>query len=61
VTLGARYSSGEYPTAPKTIEDFDGAICAKCGRTVSENDIKEQALAIAEKIAKDAFRKAGLI
>jgi len=42
---------------PKTLEDFYGAVCAKCGTAITEDDIKAQAMKIAEKIARDAFGK----
>lgn len=44
---------------PKTIEDFNGAICAKCGTAITEDDIKDQARKIADKIVRDAFGKTG--
>jgi transcription elongation factor Elf1 len=47
-------------TEPKTIEDFNGAVCSNCGTSITEQDIKSQALQIAEKAAREAFRDSGL-
>jgi transcription initiation factor TFIIIB Brf1 subunit/transcription initiation factor TFIIB len=46
-------------TKPKRIEDFNGAVCNKCGTVITEDDIKAQALKIADDLVRDAFRKAG--
>jgi len=44
---------------PQSLEDFYGAVCVKCGATITESEIKKQASQLAEKLARDAFRKAG--
>ncbi len=46
-------------TEPQTFEDFNGAVCNNCGTVVTEDDIKAQALKIADDLTRDAFRKAG--
>jgi ribosomal protein S27AE len=43
------------PSRPKTIEDFIGAVCSNCGGTITEDDIKAQALKIAERKMRKAF------
>jgi len=43
----------------KRLEDFYGAVCAGCGRTITEEDIKHQAVEIARKIAADVFKGHG--
>lgn len=48
-------------TEVKTFEDYLGPICNECGAIVTEDDVKEQAVDIAGKIARDAFKKAGLM
>jgi|GEM_PF-5125609 len=40
---------------PKTLDDFDGATCEKCGTRMSKKDIEAQA----RNIALDALKKAG--
>ncbi len=47
-------------TKPQSLDDFNGAVCSKCGAAITQNDIRKQAAEIADKIARDAFRKAGL-
>lgn len=42
---------------PARIEDFDGAVCTSCGHTISEADIKRQAMKEAEKLIKAALGK----
>ena len=44
---------------PKTLEDFYGAVCAKCGTAITEDDIKAQARKVADDLVRDAVRKAG--
>ena len=44
---------------PKTYEDFLGAVCAKCGAVVTDEDTKAQAVEIADRLLKDAFKKFG--
>ncbi len=39
----------------KTLEDVVGAVCEKCGTTLTEDDIRAQALKIAEDLARGAF------
>jgi len=41
---------------PKTYEDFLGATCAQCGAVVTDEDIKAQAVKIAEALLNDAFK-----
>jgi transcription elongation factor Elf1 len=41
---------------PKSLEDFNGAVCADCGTEVTEEDVKNQLRGVAEKMIKDAFR-----
>ena len=43
----------------KTYKDFLGAVCAKCGAVVKEDDIKKKGLKIADDLVRDAFKKAG--
>jgi hypothetical protein len=45
---------------PKSVEDFIGAPCSACGAPLTEDEIKKQALKIAEKAAKKAFRDSGM-
>ena len=42
---------------PKRNEPFPDAICAKCGATITENDIRKQAGKILDKLVRDAVRK----
>lgn len=44
-------------TAVKRLEDFDGAVCTGCGRTVSEQDVKDRAAEIARKLIIDALKR----
>jgi transcription elongation factor Elf1 len=44
----------------KSWKDFIGASCANCGRELTEDDIKAQALKIAEDAARRAFGEGGL-
>jgi DNA-directed RNA polymerase subunit RPC12/RpoP len=44
----------------KDIEELIGAPCASCGTKLTEDDIKAQALKIAEEAARKAFGQAGL-
>jgi hypothetical protein len=43
------------PSESKTLDDFDGATCQKCGAKMTKNDIEAQA----RNIAFDALKKAG--
>ena len=38
---------------PKSIDDLIGAPCAECGHPLTEDEVKKQAM----KIAEDAFKK----
>lgn len=40
---------------PESLDDFDGAICTNCGTALSTDDIKGQAVKIAEKTIRDAL------
>lgn len=40
----------------KTLDDFYGAVCTGCNYTITEDDIKKQAMSIAENLAKKAFK-----
>jgi hypothetical protein len=40
---------------PKSLDDFDGAVCANCGTTITKDDIERQTAKIAEKAIKDAL------
>ncbi len=44
-------------TEVKRLEDFDGAVCTGCGRTISEKDIKNRAAEIARKLIVDALKR----
>jgi DNA-directed RNA polymerase subunit RPC12/RpoP len=44
---------------PKRLEDFNGAVCAQCGATIGEDDIKAQTGKVVDDLVRDAFRKAG--
>jgi transcription elongation factor Elf1 len=39
----------------KTYDDFLGATCTKCGRAMTDEDVKKQARKIAEDLVRDAF------
>jgi transcription elongation factor Elf1 len=41
----------------KSLADFDGAVCANCGTTISEDDVKNQAVTIARKSITDALKR----
>lgn len=43
----------------KTYDDYLGAVCAKCGRALTDDDIKERAVEIAEDLVVDIFEKDG--
>jgi len=45
----------------KTIEDMFGATCVDCGTALTEDDIKAQALKIAEERMREAFGGDGKI
>ena len=45
----------EVSAHPTTIEEFVGAICQNCGATITEDDIKAQAMKIAEKEMRKFF------
>jgi transcription initiation factor TFIIIB Brf1 subunit/transcription initiation factor TFIIB len=45
---------------PKSLEDFDGAVCADCGAVVTEEDVKAQLQAVAEGMMRKALRDAGM-
>lgn len=47
-------------TKVKRLEDFDGAVCAGCGRKMTEDDVKRKAVEIARKTIKDAVKKSRL-
>jgi|HubBroStandDraft_1064217.scaffolds.fasta_scaffold34219_4 transcription elongation factor Elf1 len=40
-------------TEAKTLDDLIGAPCAKCGQPLTEDEVKKQAM----KIAEDTFKK----
>ena len=40
---------------PKSLDDLIGVPCARCGHPLTENEVKEQALKIAEKEIAKAF------
>ena len=46
---------------PKAFEDMIGAKCVDCGTALTEDDIKAQALKIAEDLARKAFGEDGQI
>ena len=46
-------------TEVKRLEDFNGAVCADCGRTITEEDIKHRAAQIARKSITDAIKGRG--
>ncbi|HTX04177.1 MAG TPA: hypothetical protein VMD06_00015 [Steroidobacteraceae bacterium] len=41
----------------KRLEDFYGAVCTGCGRTIGEADIKDRAAEIARKLLVDALKR----
>jgi transcription initiation factor TFIIIB Brf1 subunit/transcription initiation factor TFIIB len=45
---------------PKTLEDFDGAVCADCGTVVTQEDVKAQLRVVAEEMMRKALRDAGI-
>jgi predicted RNA-binding Zn-ribbon protein involved in translation (DUF1610 family) len=49
----------ETTSQPKSLEEFYGAVCAKCGTVIGKNDIQGQARDVADKLVRDAIRKAG--
>ena len=43
----------------KSYKDFRGAVCSNCGAAVSEDDIRDQARALADKTVRESFKNAG--
>jgi len=41
----------------KSLDEYCGSICPKCGTALSEDDIKSQILKIANEHLRDAFGK----
>jgi hypothetical protein len=41
----------------KRLEDFNGATCAGCCRTITEDDVKHRAAEIARKLLTDALKR----
>jgi transcription elongation factor Elf1 len=41
----------------KRLEDFDGAGCTGCGRTITTEDVKDRAAQIAHKLILDALKR----
>ena len=41
---------------PKTLDEFVGAFCTKCGTAVTENDIMEHYLKLSTQIGRDIFK-----
>ena len=46
-------------TEIKSYDDFIGSICEHCGTAITEDDVKRQAIQIADKRIRDALRKSG--
>jgi transcription elongation factor Elf1 len=44
---------------PKSLDDFEGAVCANCGAPFSKCEIEDQARQVAKKAVMETFRKAG--
>jgi len=42
------------------LNDTARTVCANCGTPLKEDNVKAQALDIADKLVRDALRKAGL-
>ncbi|WP_440130627.1 ECs_2282 family putative zinc-binding protein [Achromobacter pulmonis] len=42
---------------PRSIQDFDGAICQGCGHTITENDIRQRAIDVAREAIQKALKR----
>lgn len=45
----------------KELDNFIGLPCSNCGYLITENDVRKQAIVLAEQLTRDTLKRVGLI